>query len=82
MRQKSVVGSRQDVGEAHLNTRSVQASLMPNADEDLRLIEGHPVGYAIGQLVNDNPGVLSEPVRAIIVEPAAAAVPPKFTFPR
>ena len=54
--------------------RRVVAVLQAQVDEALGLVEGHPVGDAVGEPVADDPRVVGEPVGAVPVHPAAPVV--------
>ena len=69
-----VVSGLQDLGKAESDAGRVLAALQAETDEARRLVERHPVRHAVGELVHDDAGVVGEPVRAVGIQPAAAAV--------
>src|SRR5690606_2257438 len=70
--EERVVAGLQDFAQAELEAGGVFAVEVAEADEALRLVEGYPVADAVGEAIDDDGGVVGEPLRAVGVEPAAA----------
>ncbi len=74
VREQGVVCRQQLFRQRELEPRRVDAVAIPELDEDLGLVQGHPVRDAVGELVDHHGGVVREPVRDALVEPPAATV--------
>ena len=68
------MGRQQVLGERQLVPGRELAGEVPHADEDLRLVLGHPVRHPVGEAGREEPRVVGEPLRGVAVQPAAAAV--------
>ncbi len=74
VREQGVVGGDEDLGARELVARRVDAALVTEQGEALRLVVRHPALHAIGVAASDEVRVLGEPGRAVRAQPTAAAV--------
>src|SRR6185369_3591307 len=74
VREEGVVGDQELIRKGELEAGGVVAVSVPELDEHLRLIQGHPVRNAVGEAIYNDSDVFSEPVDALAVEPPAALV--------
>ena len=69
-----IVRGEQCFSQRQLHAGCVLAISVTKLQEDLRLVDGHPVGDAIREALDNLGGVLAEPLCAIAIEPATAVV--------
>ena len=74
MREQRMVPGQKDLAERQTVAGRVEAGLHAKADEALRLVQSHPVRNPVTQAIDDDLGVVGEPIGDVAVQPAALKV--------